>query len=267
VTDQPNTISILAADGDDVDRLVADLDAEGWATPTPAPGWTVAHQIAHLTATFRLAGLAAARPEQFKALSATLGPDFNANVAAAMAQFLAAPPESLLQQWRAERATTEAALAAIPGDQIVPWLVRPMPASVLAAAGMMELFAHGQDIADGLGVQREYTDRIAVIVAFAERTWDFGYLGRGLEVPDVQLRFELTAPSGAQWQYGPEDSTQRVTGSAVDLCLLVTRRRHRDDLDLKASGEIADGWLDIAQAYRGPAGEGRRPGQFAAARR
>jgi hypothetical protein len=30
-----------------------------------------------------------------------------------------------------------------------------------------------------------------------------------------------------------------------------------------ATGADADQWLDIAQAYRGPAGEGRRPGQFA----
>jgi hypothetical protein len=43
----------------------------------------------------------------------------------------------------------------------------------------------------------------------------------------------------------------------------VTRRRHRDDLAVTASGAEADHWLDIAQAYRGSPGEGRRPGQFA----
>jgi uncharacterized protein (TIGR03084 family) len=78
----------------------------------------------------------------------------------------------------------------------------------------------------------------------------------------VEFRFELTAPSGAQWPFGPEDATQRISGSAEDFCLLVTRRRHRDDLALTAIGQDAEHWLDIAQAYRGPAGEGRKAGQF-----
>ena len=53
-------------------------------------------------------------------------------------------------------------------------------------------------------------------------------------------------------------------GSAHDFCLLVARCRHPDDLDLVATGEEAVCWLPIAQAYRGPAGEGRRAGLFAA---
>ncbi len=42
------------------------LEEEGWALATPTPGWTVAHQIAHLTATFRMAGLAASDPAGFR---------------------------------------------------------------------------------------------------------------------------------------------------------------------------------------------------------
>jgi len=37
-------------------------------------------------------------------------------------------------------------------------------------------------------------------------------------------------------------------------------------LALAATGPLADQWLDLAQAYRGPAGPGRSPGQFAALR-
>jgi hypothetical protein len=39
----------------------------------------------------------------------------------------------------------------------------------------------------------------------------------------------------------------------------VTQRRHRDDLDLVAVGPDADRWLDVAQAFAGPPGEGREP--------
>ena len=39
----------LRAENEDLDSIVAGLPAEGWSTPTPAPGWTIAHQIAHLS--------------------------------------------------------------------------------------------------------------------------------------------------------------------------------------------------------------------------
>lgn len=262
MTEKYDVVADLAAEGDEVDRLVTSLDAAQWALPTPAPRWTVAHQIAHLAATFRLAALAAGKPEVFTQIISKLSGNFEANVDRALAEYLAEPPDVLMSRWRSERAAAQEALAALPPDQLVPWLVRPIPASVLAAAGMTELIGHGQDIADALGVERQFTDRIGHVVAFAVRTWDFGYLARGLEPPKVTFRFELTAPSGKRWEFGPADSTQRITGPAVDFCLLVTRRRHRADLSVVATGDEADRWLDIAQAYRGSPGPGRQPGQF-----
>jgi len=264
VAEQQDVVADLTAEGNAVDAMVSGLHASQWTLPTPAVGWTIAHQIAHLAATYRLAGLAAADPDAFTALTSRLSDDFNANVDGALSQFLADPPEALLTRWRAERANAEKALAAVPPGQLLPWLVRPLPASVLAAAGMMELFGHGQDIADALGVRREHTDRIGHLVFFAVRTWDFGYQARGLATPEAEFRFEITAPSGALWTFGPADSTNRITGPAVDFCLLVTRRRHPDDLAVKAQGSEAEKWLPLAQAYRGPAGPGRQPGQFAA---
>jgi len=261
-----DVISDLRADGEDLDRLLDGLDESDWALPTPATGWTVKHQIAHLAATFKMAGTAAAHPDVFRTMTASLGEDFDANVRAALSPFLAAAPATLLGIWRAELAAAADALAAVPAGDVVPWLVRPLPPAVLASAGMMELFGHGQDVADALGRQRERTDRLRHLVGFAVRTWDFGYLARGLTAPDTEFRFEITGPSGDMWAFGPPDAPQKVSGPAADFCLLVTRRRHRDDLALVATGAEADAWLDIAQAYRGPAGEGRRPGQFAAAR-
>jgi uncharacterized protein (TIGR03084 family) len=261
---QRDVIADLTAEGHEVEALITGLDEASWATSSPAPGWTVAHQIAHLAFIFRLAGTAAADPELFAAMTAGAAADFEGAVNAALGEYLGDPPEVLLSRWRAERDTAIKALAAVPGDQLVPWLVRPLPPAVLACAGLMELFAHGQDVADALGVTREPTDRLWHLAWFATLTWDFGYQARGLTAPDVQFRYELTAPSGDLWEFGPADAEQRITGPAHDFCLLVTRRRHRDDLAVTAVGPDAEHWLDIAQAYRGPAGEGRRPGQFRA---
>ncbi|HEX4812237.1 MAG TPA: TIGR03084 family metal-binding protein [Nonomuraea sp.] len=252
----------LAADGDQLDNLVAGLDAEQWLLPTPAPGWTVRDQIAHLAFIFRLAATAASDAEAFQAMTAGAQSNFDGAVNAALKLYENVPPAALLATWRSERAAAVAALAAVPAGRTVPWLVNPLPPVVLACAGIMEQFAHGQDIADTLGVRLERGGSLQHLVVFAVLTRDFGYLARQLTPPAEEFRFEITGPSGERWDYGPEDAAQRISGPAEDFCLLVTRRRHRADVAVTAAGEVADHWLDIAQAYRGPAGTGRAPGQF-----
>jgi uncharacterized protein (TIGR03084 family) len=253
----------LAIEGDAVDGLLEGFTDEQWALPTPAPGWTIAHQIAHLAATFRIAGLAASDPETFTAVMSQLSPDFDANVAHAMSAYLNDPPEVLRARWRTERDTAVKALTALAPDAIVPWLVRPLPAAVLAAAGMMELFAHGQDVADTLGVPRPATPRLRHLVGFGTRVYDFGYLARGLATPEAPFAFRITGPDGEAWNFGPDDAPNVISGPALDFCLLVTRRRHPADLAVEGTGPDAAHWLTIAQAYRGSAGAGRTPGQFA----
>ncbi|MFJ5049757.1 TIGR03084 family metal-binding protein [Streptomyces sp. NPDC088719] len=262
MSDLANVLKDLATAGDEIDRMVADLDDTRWALETPAPGWTVSDQIAHLVFVNRLAGTAASDPEAFRVMTEKASGDFDGAVNAALAAYASDSTQVLLARWRTERAAAIEALASVPPDQTVPWLVNPLPPAVLACAGLMETFAHGQDIADALGVRREPAPWLRHVAGFAVLTQAFGYQARGLTPPTEPFRFELTYTTGELWEYGPADATQRITGPAHDFCLLVTRRRHRDDLALTATGDAADHWLDIAQAYRGPAGEGRRPGQF-----
>src|SRR5690349_911135 len=101
----------LAVEGDEVDGLLEGLTDEQWALPTPAPGWTITHQVAHLAATFRIAGLAASDPDTFTAVISQLSPDFDANVAQAMSAYLNDPTEVLRTRWRAERDTAIKALS------------------------------------------------------------------------------------------------------------------------------------------------------------
>ena len=89
------------------------------------------------------------------------------------------------------------------------------------------------------------------------RARDFAFTAHGLAPPAEEFRIELSAPDGQVWAWGPEDAAQRVTGPALDFCLLVTQRRHRDDLGLVARGPDADRWLSIAQVFAGPPGPGR----------
>ena len=50
-----SVLADLAAEGDRLDALVSGLDEAGWRTPTPAVGWDVAAQVAHLAWTDEVA--------------------------------------------------------------------------------------------------------------------------------------------------------------------------------------------------------------------
>jgi len=105
----------------------------------------------------------------------------------------------------------------------------------------------------------EVSDRIRHVAHLGVRTRDFAFRTRELEPPAEEFRVSLSLPSGQTVAYGPEDAAQSVTGSAHDFALLVTQRANRVDTDLVAQGDDADAWLDVAQAFAGPPGDGRLP--------
>ena len=86
-----------------------------------------------------------------------------------------------------------------------------------------------------------------------------GKRARKTSQPPGPVRVELTAPDGALRTWGPAEAEGRVTGSALDVCLLVTQHRHRDDLAMAIEGPAATGWMAIAQAFAGPPGPGVAP--------
>ncbi|WP_035840986.1 TIGR03084 family metal-binding protein [Kitasatospora azatica] len=259
------TVALLAdlrAESDELDTLVAELDAEGWATRTPAPGWTVAHQIAHLAWTDDWTLQSARDPEGFHPAANELlvgAAEFDEIVDGAAAAGAALPHGELLARWRAGRAAVLEALDAVPEGARLPWFGPPMKAASMATARIMETWAHGEDVADALGVKREPTARLRHIAHLGVRTFGFAFSAHGLAVPTEPVRVELTGPGGELWSWGPEDAADRITGPALDFCLLATQRRHPADLSLTATGPVATAWLPIAQAFAGPPGEGRAP--------
>ncbi|BBC34191.1 Wyosine base formation domain-containing protein [Streptomyces graminofaciens] len=257
MADPTPVINALSAESDELDRLVAELSAEQWSLTTPAPGWTIAHQIAHLAWTDRSSVLAVTDQNAFarEVEAALTSPgDFVDNGAEEGA---AKPTARLLAEWRTGRAALAEALRAAPPDARFPWYGPPMSAASVATARLMETWAHGLDIADTLGVTRTPTDRLRHIARLGVRTRDYAFGLHGLTPPFDEFRIELLSPSGELWTYGPDDAAQRVTGPALDFCLLATRRAHRADLALRADGPDANRWLDIAQAFAGPPGKGR----------
>jgi len=250
-------VADLRAESDDLDAIVADLPVERWAEPTPAPGWTIAHQIAHLLWTDRVALTAVTDEAGFAAILADAAKDPTGFVDAGAEELAALPPDELLADWRRTRTGLHDELLTVADGRKLPWFGPPMSAASMATARLMETWAHGLDVADTLGVKRAATARLRSIAHIGVRTRDFAFSINGLTPPADPFRVELRAPDGSVWDWGPADAAQRVTGSAEDFCMLVTQRRPRAELDVEAVGADAEEWLTIAQAFAGPPGPGR----------
>ncbi len=252
----------LRAEGEQLDGLVAGLDdgpAGGWRTPTPAAGWDVAHQIAHLAWTDETAVAAATDREAWDASVLEAAADPGGFVDAQAARGAAVPAGELLKRWRTARAALDRALRDHPAGERIPWYGPPMSPASMATARLMETWAHARDVAAALGVQLPADDRVRHVAHLGVRTRGFAFAGRGLDVPAEPIHVALVLPGGGLFEDGSADAAQRVRGSAYDFALLVTQRVHRSDTDLEAQGPDADRWLDIAQAFAGPSGPGRPP--------
>ncbi len=257
MTGAEQIVDDLRAESDALDALVAPLSAEQWGQPTPAAGWTIAHQIAHLLWTDRVALTSITDEAEFGRLLTTAMADPAGFVDRAAEELAATPPPQLLADWRTTRAELHAALRTVPAGRKLLWFGPPMSAMSMATARLMETWAHGLDVADALGVRVPPSPRLRSIAHLGVRTRDFAFTVHGLTPPAEPFLVELTAPGGDVWSWGPADAAQRVTGPALDFCYLVTQRRARSELDLTAVGADAQRWLQIAQAFAGPPGEGR----------
>jgi len=255
----------LAAESAVTRALVAGLDEDGWHTPTPAAGWDIADQISHLAYFDEVTVQSATRPEEFAAGLAEAAASGGIDPDTIAARFRDRSGAQLLDWFDTARADLLNTFKNLDPRVRLPWFGPPMSAASSLTARIMETWAHTQDIADALGLTREPTSRLRHVAHIGVGARAFSYAVHGKTMPPAPVRVELTAPDGTLWTWGQEDAADRVTGPALDFCLLVTQRRHRDDLTLAVEGPAATGWMAIAQAFAGAAGTGRPPERSARA--
>ncbi len=253
-------ISDLAAETADLTSMVSGLDEAGWRTPTPAPGWTVADQISHLAFFDDAAVVSGTDPDRFAAEFGAAAQTGDLSADDIAKRYASLKGAEVLAWFTGSRERLIQTFAGLDPAKRVPWFGPPMSAASAVTARIMETWAHGQDVADALRVRREPSARLRHIAHIGVRALPFSFAVNGLEIPEQPVRVELGFGTGL-WTWGPADAENRVTGPALDFCLLATQRRHRSDTRLLATGEVADRWLDIAQAFAGPPGPGRQPGQ------
>jgi uncharacterized protein (TIGR03084 family) len=253
---------LMAETGDLVD-LVTSLSPAGWETPTPAPGWSIRDQVGHLAFFDEQVTLAATDPDAFarRRLEALADVDRFVDAAARAARLC---PVADLVPWLYEaRHIMIEATGAGDTERRMPWFGPDMSIASALTARIMETWAHGQDVADAMGRTRAPSERLRHVCFLGYRSLPNSFRSRGLEVPEAPVRVVLEGTGGDPWTFGPPGAANQVRGSALDFCLVVTQRRHRDDTDLVCEGAVSTQWLGIAQAFAGPPGPGRRPGQFA----
>lgn len=253
--------SDLKAEHGALEAVLVDLEEDKWLTMTPSPGWNIKDQVCHLAYFDGRVALSVIDPEAFKKHLEEVLTDMNGFMQKldSLGKDMSIP--ELLDWWRRERKKMLDAYAGIgPKDRLV-WYGPPMSALSSATARLMETWVHGQDIFDALKLKRTNTDRLRNIAHLGVTTFGWSYINRGMEVPQTQIRVELTAPSGDLWTWGPEGAENKVNGPAEDFCLVVAQRRNVGDTDLHVVGDAARDWMEKAQCFAGPATDGPKTGE------
>ena len=242
-------IADLASEQDSLDLVVADLDEATWQLATDSPGWTIADQISHLQFFDERAALAMNDPAAFGVDRQHLISSAPRDLSVELGRQVSAG--ELLDAWRqSRRALIEAALKVDPTLR-VPWYGPSMAVKSFLTARLMECWAHGQDVAEAVGVQRSPSVRLKHVAHIGVGARAFSLLINQLPEDSRSIRVELTAPGGELWTWGDETSDQRVLGDALDFCLVVTQRRALSDSQLTVVGDSATTWMHIAQAFAG----------------
>ena len=251
----------VQAEHDDLERLLRALAEDDWDAPTAAHGWSVRDQVTHLAVFDDVARMAIEEPDAFRRLRDAQA-DVQQYVHEVNERGLGRSGAAMVDWSSSERARLVQALRAVDPAQRIPWFGPDMSPASKATARLMETWAHGQDIVDALHLDRPPTARLYHVAHIGVRALPNSYRTNGRPVPDAAVYVALDAPDGERWTWGEPDAPERVTGPALDFCLVVTQRRHLADTDLVVDGPVAREWMAIAQAFAGPPGAGRAPGQF-----
>lgn len=242
--------------------IIAPLSDSELDRPTAFKGWTVNDVIGHLHIWNVAADLSLRDENGFR--------EFFAKVAASFKQGSLKEFErtylnglsgaELVATWRAGYERVADHFAKADPKARLPWAGPSMSARSSITARLMETWAHGQEVYDLLGIERENGDHIRNIVMLGVNTFGWTYKNRREDAPERMPYLVLTAPSGETWTYGEESDEERIEGQAEEFCQVVTQTRNIADTALKTTGDIAADWMAKAQCFAGAPVEPPEPG-------
>ncbi len=167
---------------------------------------------------------------------------------------------ALLNTWRSFYTEMSDRFKEADPKKRLKWAGPDMSVRSSITARLMETWAHGQEVFDHLGAERQEADRIKNVAVIGMNTFGWTFVNRKMEVPTDIPYVRLTAPSGEIWEWNEPSDTNKVEGDAVDFCRVVTQVRNIKDTSLNVVGDVATQWMSIAQCFAGPPEDPPAPG-------
>jgi uncharacterized protein (TIGR03084 family) len=236
---------------DALDSLVSGLDGSDWRRPSACPGWSVADVLVHLAQTNEVATASVeGRAGEVFALwgdgadEATV--DELAGAAVETSSRRSGP--EVHEWWRRTADDMVAAFEATDPQSRVQWVVGEMAARTLCTTRLAETWIHSTDVAHGLDVVVEPTDRLWHIARLVHRTIPYAFARAGRSAPG-RVRFDLTGPDGESWTFGDADAPTVVTGPAHELCRVAGQRADAADTTLVATGPDGQSVLELVRTF------------------
>jgi len=132
----------------------------------------------------------------------------------------------------------------------VTWVAGELSIRTLVTTRLAETWIHTGDVADGLGIKLQPTERLKHIARLAWRTLPYAFARGGRELSGP-VAFELTGPDGERWDFVPDRQTPVTTirGDGAELCLVAARRVDPADTGLIGEGPDADAVLELVRTY------------------
>jgi uncharacterized protein (TIGR03084 family) len=248
-------IQDLREEGDALYEFLQTLEEGDWGQVTPFKGWTITDVVQHLLWGDEWAVLSATDPEkylkEFQKVAKTLlsGAGTKATTREVYGELQGEP---LVARWRESFLKMCDVFASLPPDARLKWAGPDMGVRMFVTARQMETWAHAQDIYDLKKLERAHADRIKNIAVIGVKTFGLSFAIREMDVPQDIPYVRLTSPSGKIWEWNEPSDSNRVEGSAVDFCHVVTQGRNIADVNLALVGDTANSWMAIAQCFAGP---------------
>lgn len=236
-------------------ELLLTADDAAWEQPTQFKCWTFNDVVGHLYMFDYAAKLTLQDPEAFaefmreKRSLVSRGQSLTQYTRAWHGNSFG---RALLSRWRESYEEVGHIYSGADPSRRVAWAGPAMSVRSCISARQMETWAHGQALFDALGQSRVERDRVKNIVIMGVNTFAWTFTNRGLDVPCSKPFVQLTSPTGAIWGWNERNDQNRLEGTAVDFCRVVTQTRNVADTSLRLLGETAKAWMGQAQCFAGP---------------
>lgn len=246
-------LDALAEQQRELSDLLSSLSNDDWEAPSACEGWSISDVVLHLAQTdeMALASVHGRFEEKLAELSEGIGfaEDVDAGAGLMVARDRGALAAQVHDRYETGAAALLDALCRADEGQRVTWVAGELRVRTLTTTRLTETWIHTGDIAAGVDVVIEPTDRLWHTARLAWRTLPYAFqrAGRTLRGP---VAFELRSPGGETWTFTPDDpATTTITGAADELCGVAARRLDPAETSLSGSGTDAEAVLALVRTY------------------